>query len=266
MCVFKFIKMFLLFLLSSAVLLPNFLQAKLSQQPCQDNSDCDSSKGLYCLPVEDKKSPKVCACPTNTTIFDETLQACVGKIHEACIRHENETFCPQNAICMHQHPYLNGQYFYLPRCFCAPGFVSNVDNSGCLVASKFGKPCNEVDKKCDIRSRLKCMDGICGCEFGPEHQYYDKQLNKCISYVGANCSNYYSCVNNAHCEGVTHVIRRQKNDSAKITTAGSNVGICQCEYGFSPTKDRQCLAAYRQVCSMEQPCNPDDNLECQDGR
>lgn len=259
--------------------------------------------GLYCIPSTTLSSQQRCGCPTNSTTFDEYHGRCVGRVGSKCIYHGNGTFCQDKAHCAHQDPHHPSIYFHESRCFCDLNYFLGKDGK-CKLAAKFGESCSSTDKKCDEVSGLKCVNGTCVCNFGKDQQYFDPKMDKCVSFIGKNCTGFNSCPENARCDGnfvdriLGRVGKRQapspflpshfssqnlgksnrfniqpqvssKNHMTKEMQRINNINIygkCVCDYGFTLTKNGKCLGGYRQACSRLQGCNYEDNLECLDGR
>ncbi len=220
--------------------------------PCMASSQCDQRQGLYCVPPNNAPgSQPRCRCPTNTTLFDESRQRCVGRIGQNCAYQANITYCPINAHCSHQDPRNPTLYFYESKCFCDPNYLAN-DRGTCTPASKFNEVCNHSDKRCDILAGLKCdtETSTCICEFDTD-QYYEKDKSKCVSFINKKCSTYYGCVENARCDGLapaksrtfvgpTQARKPASSDSAVIqqnskaplrqfSADGRQIGKCICK-------------------------------------
>ncbi|ODM99862.1 hypothetical protein Ocin01_06819 [Orchesella cincta] len=257
--------------------------------PCLTSSQCDQQKGLYCVPatsIAPGNQPR-CRCPTNGTLYDEVRNRCVGRIQENCVYYGNSSLCPMNAHCSHQDPRNPSLYFYESKCFCDPNFIPN-ERGTCTPAARFGEFCNHSDKRCDIASGLLCdpESKTCVCEFDTS-QYYDKDQEKCLSFINQKCTTYFGCVENARCDGLAPARSRtfvsatnsrkpansdtptisvqQEPKPRKVSQDGRLIGTCKCEYGFSPANNGRCMAGYRYTCSAESPCNPFDSLDCYDG-
>ncbi len=97
--------------------------------------------GLYCVQQR-------CACPSNTTIFDEYQARCVGRLFHNCIYHGNQSYCPDKAFCSHQDPHNPDLFYYESRCFCELNYFGNKQGK-CVLSAKYGESCSNSTKKCD---------------------------------------------------------------------------------------------------------------------
>lgn len=244
----------LLTIIAGQRLVPFPTQSSLGQynSPCIASSQCDQKQGLYCVPPNNGPgSQPRCRCPTNTTLYDENMHRCVGRIGENCAYQTNITYCPKNAHCSHQDPRNPTLYFYESKCFCDPNYIPN-DRGTCTPAAKFNEICNYTDKRCDSLAGLKCdpETGTCTCQFDTD-QYYEKDKGKCVSFISKKCSTYFGCVENARCDGLapsksrtfvgpTQARKPASSDSAviqqnpggqqrPISADGRQIGKCVCK-------------------------------------
>jgi hypothetical protein len=220
-------------------------------EPCElydETSSCDDSIGLMCI----HSMPKGyrCKCPSGdnqfSTLYDSKRNRCVGKVFNTCVRpsglhrpstnvHNNRAdtdisngagtsnnningtlfYCVENAEC-------NSSIYYLPICVCQKGFFET-DEGMCSPVAKYGQPCDNDKAQCDAKYGLTCLpDGKCGCKDTP-NQFYDPQEEKCITYVGGNCSVEESlCVPHAVCREEAPYHPNAKNQPKRTIIFGSS--------------------------------------------
>ncbi|CAL8103587.1 unnamed protein product [Orchesella dallaii] len=222
------------------------------------DSDCDERQLLTC-----SLNTSICECMrANTMFYDRSRLRCVGLVGESCVRYGNEFYCAPHSHCK------------APTniCGCDKGYFQT-ENGTCVLVAKYGESCSSK-RPCDKDSGMQCSLSStntgsrrrsCQCIF-PKDQYYNATAKMCISYASGNCTG--SCVSNAECAVDIYELRKGENIYGKSYNYNVTVGQkCKCKEGFRETRERQCLASYRQPCGGEKEeggCNPEENLICFD--
>ncbi|CAL8112757.1 unnamed protein product [Orchesella dallaii] len=236
---------------------------------CTDTNQCNLSEGFIC-------SDGFCKCAYDTLKFDSETKKCVQrKVGDQCgffIGSANATMvpCPENSMCVWDNDAFKASYQYVEKhCICISGHYKD-DVGNCVPYAKFGEMCNEK-RKCDSsESDLVCSSAssTCECPFGID-QYYDRELRKCISFVGANCTMY--CVDNAFCENYGPDLNVNPKRWAVQESSREYVmreSICQCRPGYESSPDRRCQLippGYNSPCyGEEEQCDSRRNLQCID--
>lgn len=235
---------------------------------CTDSKQCNLSEGFICKDGH-------CQCAYETLQFDSTSKKCMAKVEGQCgffIGSLNATMapCPDNAMCVFwNNDAFKSSYQYVEKhCVCVSGHFKD-ETGNCAPYAKFGEDCND-NRKCDMESDLLCSPTMskCECPFGSD-QYYDRELRKCISFVGGNCTMY--CVDDAFCENYSPPTVNPKRWSMPESSNNRDYAtetICQCRAGYEPTPDRRCKLippGYNSPCYGEdEQCDTKRNLRCID--
>ncbi|OXA50346.1 Teneurin-1 [Folsomia candida] len=169
-----------------------------------ETSTCDHSVGIMC--IDSGLKGYRCRCPNDAqfgTVYDPKRNKCVGKVWNSCVNpvpssprpgnfNLNETLCVENAEC-------NAKLYHLPICMCKSGFVELDEEGTCVPAAKYGESCDNDKIQCDPKASISCNpDGKCGCK-AESHQFYDHEQEKCVTFVGGNCTRDDECVPKAVC-------------------------------------------------------------------
>lgn len=218
-----------------------------SKIACNETAkSCNLSEGLQCR-------DNLCKCAYDNLIYNEEQQKCFAKVGEPCgffigLVNSSTVACPENAVCVLTNFEVvrdgqNNQYS-VHRCACSYTNYQN-DQGECVPMAKHGEGCDDK-RKCNPDSELICVKNVCECPF-KQDQFFDSQLQKCVSYAGGNCTRY--CVPNSVCDFY-----------------GS--GTCQCRLDYRVNGERMCEPippGYLSPCLGEKElCNTDAGLSCID--
>ncbi|CAL8143518.1 unnamed protein product [Orchesella dallaii] len=176
---------------------------------------CNTEQGTACKQGR-------CSCKyEDLQSFESNVKKCVSIVLGPC---DESIPCVENAHCSNQDETFR-------QCVCDEGYVPM--NGKCLIA--FGQPCMYEYNRggsdyngnvCDRVAPLKCIDGICQCDY---LQDYDNETKICKGLVGSYClpngANDY-CTPNAICQ--------------PMRGGGFPEGMCQCKDGWMSTRAKRC--------------------------
>lgn len=203
-------------------------------QICSFDKECrdESFSPLHCVSGK-------CKCKSGAS-YTNIFNRCRKLIHGTCAR-DND--CNTFSSCSKS----------TGLCECHPGFTSG--SSGLCFVGHPERSCDENEHRCNSERGLICEDGKCQCEFG-EYQYFDVNLERCISYVRGPCGQNTSVTCAPHTECINVSANRYE---------------CQCKAGFVIV-DRLCQLGYGQRCGAGDvdnlaiaPCFKPGGLYCRRG-
>jgi len=134
----------LLFLLCQ--LQPTVGGQRFFNQTCQDDTDCDESRGLTCV-------NQVCQCtPYGETIHSFASNRCVGAAGKSCYMHPSDDANIQQPLCIENSTCHQYRFAYSQLCICDDNFYQTKDGQ-CAPVAKYGQACRDDEQ-------LSCGDRI----------------------------------------------------------------------------------------------------------